>query len=92
MLIHVALLFTFMMSVLGFVPNMRTMHENGGEIAKMAMNKAQSTSHIFAPNARACFNGDCSAGIKVYDAYRDKFHVFSISYSHLIARGTSLYT
>ena len=89
---RVAVSFCFVVSVFGLVPDMNFVRERGNEIAKMAMNKQMSVSHLFEPNARACFNGDCSAGPSVYDSYRDKFQQFSIDYTNLVARGTTLYT
>ena len=97
-LLHIAdtmiqgtVLFALLVSVMGFTPDIRFMNEKrGNEIAKMAMNQQKSVSHIFAPNARTCFNSDCSSGVHVYDGYNDKFQQFSIAYTNLIARGIFL--
>ena len=90
-MIQGTVLFALMVGVMSFTPDMRFMNEKrGNEIAKMAMNQQKSVSHIFAPNARTCFNGDCSGGVHVYDGYHDKFQQFSIAYTNLVARGIVL--
>ena len=62
-------------------------------MARLAMNKQKSVAHMFAPNARVCFNGDCSGGVHAYDVYHDKFEQFSADYTNLVARGSEyIYT